>query len=275
MLTCVRPANLVALLQYLGLAVTSTQLDFSWSSGGSDSLQWSVGLLKDIIASTKKAVWSQEVCQILFDRIRFKYLSSDVFPDGLYGRSCTPDSSLSVDEYLTREGFSTSFRDKYLTPLVSAFWQTDAGRFLSSFPVVSLVGSLYHSRLLFVHKSAPEWKRVNRGAHKFVQALSSDFPDRNVHLGCRVLEICNAGGGQFALVTHDGQRELFDHVVLAVDAWEILRIMRRIISDEEGDVLQGLGVSHNIAVLYSETGVSIPIQPGQGLLLFFFFFFFF
>ena len=264
-LLTVTPANLVSLLRYLGLPVSCTQLDFSWSSG-TDSRRWSLGLLQDVMSSMR-GTWSWELCQILFDRIRFKYLSSDILPEErLHAKG--PYSLLTVDEYLSEEGFSTSFRESYLSPLLSAFWQMDASPFLPELPIASLVCSLYQNHLLCIHKSAPEWYQVDQGAYSFLQALSRDFPATNIHLGCRVIEVNSnpSGEGRFILITADGQERCFDHIVVAVDAWESLKLLDQIINEEERDILQDLGVSNSVAVLHSDPRVSInPPTYRQGI----------
>lgn len=57
-------------------------------------------------------------------------------------REATPnrfDSTLTIGEYLEREGYSDSFRDDYLIPMTAALWSTSPDKCSLEFPAVTLV----------------------------------------------------------------------------------------------------------------------------------------
>lgn len=208
---------------------------------------------------------------MLFDIIRFKYFAVDILSEKPRFDHNLPRlkslkkkrdhrSTLTVDEYLSNEGFSPSFRDKYLTPLVSALWRTDAAKFLSSIPIEPLVRSLYDHQLLCTAHSAPSWKQLDEGASRFIRVMTRDFPAANVHLGSRVTEVKNVDEkDRFTLITSDGRRRRFDHVVFAVDSRDARRILRRNIDVDEHDALRDLGTSTNLGVLHCDPTVSTSL----------------
>lgn len=250
--------NLHSLLHYIGQSVFPTTLNFSTSTGTS-SVELGFDLLKEIVLDPE-ILCRFETWQMLFSILRFRYLAVDLLLDkkrlslSPLNRGQDDQSSLSVDEYLANEGFSANFRDKYLIPLVSTLWGTDAGRFLPRFPIRPLVRSLFDHHLLCTPRSTPQWQQLDQPASQFMKTMAMDFPVTNVHLRSRVIELKTSANhkGRFVLTTSDNNTEYFDHIIFAVDSQEILDILRPIINADEQDVLQALGTSTHVGVLHSD-----------------------
>lgn len=246
----------MSLLRCLGVSTSTDALGFCASAGAS-AFEWDLSVLKSV-ARHPRILCNWEAYRILFDIVRFRYLAADVLAD----RSC-PDKrhggqpQPTAQDYLAREGFSDSFRDKYLVPLLSILWGLDAGRTLAHFPIRTLCQLLHRHRLLSGSHPGPEWRRIDRGANQFIQGVLCGLPADKVHLRTRVSAARPWGKDRFILLTSDGAQRPFDHVIFAVDAQECIRILGSAAASKELGVLQELRGSKHIAVLHSDPGVSV------------------
>ncbi|RMJ28127.1 amine oxidase [Aspergillus sp. HF37] len=248
--------NFVSLLRCLGVSTSPDALGFCASAGAS-TFEWDLSALKSV-SRHPRILCNWETYRILFDIVRFRHLAADVLAD----RSCSDKSHggqplPTAQDYLAREGFSNSFRDRYLVPLLSMLWGLDAGRTLSHFPMRTLCQLLQRHRLLSGSHRGTKWKRIDYGANQFIQGMLRGLPAAKVHLQTRVSAARPRGKGRFILLTSDGAQRPFDHVVFAVDAQECIRILDSAAAPKELDVLQELrgSGSRHIAVLHSDPGL--------------------
>lgn len=183
-------------------------------------------------------------------------------------RSTISDAcSTNAYEYLSNEGFSTSFQDKYLAPLLSALWGTNAGRFLSRISMINLARFLYDQKLHKVLKTAIRWRHIDATASQFIQCMTAGFPPDKVHMMTKVQEVRRIGKKGYRLLMSTGEEMSFDRVIFAVDSQEALRLLKSTIGVEETEVLRGIRTIKNIAVLHSDFLVRIydhNTQPMYG-----------
>lgn len=135
-------------------------------------------------------------------------------------------------------------------------WGMNAARILPQFPFEELCRLLYHHRLLCVPHFGAKWRGIKSGASLLVQRMARDFAVAKVHLNTSVSEVRPSGKGQFSLLTSDGRKWQFDHVIFAVDAQECIKILGSAILSEELDILKEMRMSNHIAVLHSDPLVS-------------------
>lgn len=197
---------------------------------------------------------SLEKCRVLFDIVRLKYLVLQV----LMERSTTSDAcSTNAYDYLLNEGFSISFQDKYLTPLLSALWGTNAGRFLPRISMAALAHFLYDHKLHRILKTALRWRHLDVTASQFIQRMATGFPPNKVHMMTKVQEVRRIGKKGYRLLMSNGEEMNFDRVVFALDSQEAFQLLKSTIGVEEAEILRGIGTIKNIAVLHSDFLVSI------------------
>lgn len=197
----------------------------------------------------------------MLDVVRFKYLVLDVLMDrpSFDARSNYPQS-LNALEYLSHKGFSMGFQDKYLTPLLSTLWGTNAGRFLPRLSIKALARFLHDHKLLRILKPAPRWKCFNTSASHFIRRMADSFPPGYVHFETRVQEVYRTRKGNQALLMADGETVEFDHVIFTVGGEEILRLLKSAMNAEAKETLQDMRTTKNIAVLHSDPLVSISFM---------------
>lgn len=253
--TNLRIANFVSLLRCLGISTSPFSIIFG-ASDGLDSYQWGCSILENVMLR----LWclcSLETYRILFDIIRLKYLVLDILIDrALFSSQHRSRHSSNAYDYLFNEGFSSSFRDKYLAPLLSTLWGTNAGRFLPRLSVRDLARFLHDHDLLRIRKFSTPWRRMDVTASQFVQRMAGSFPASKVHLGTRVQKVKRTEKGRYNIFTSNSEKMDFDHVIFAVDSDETLRLLQSTKSAEEREILQDIRITKNIAVLHSDNSVS-------------------
>lgn len=171
-------------------------------------------------------------------------------------RSSSNTCSTNAYEYLTNEGFSVSFQDKYLAPLLSALWGTNAGRSLPQISMKALACFVYDHQLHNILKTTLRWRRMDMSASQFIQQMAAGFPPNKVYTRTKVQEIKRIGKKGYTLVMPNGEEMNFDHVIFAVGSQEALHLLKPTIRTEETQVLQEMRTTRNIAVLHSDFLVS-------------------
>ncbi|KAL4872954.1 hypothetical protein BDV12DRAFT_114320 [Aspergillus spectabilis] len=255
--------NLVSLLRCLGIPTTAVPfsfgvLDDTWV------FKWHVSILKSIILRPR-ILCKLETYRLLLDAITLRCLGADVLTKP---PSEPAGAHESTESYFSEKGYSDGFRDRYLTPLLSTLWRTNAGRFLPSLPIRALARSLNDHQFLFMSDTIPKWRRIDPGVRYLIEKLAKHFPIEKLHLQTTVNEITRRSKSQYDLMTSDGSYSQFDHIILTVDGHEILRLLGSTVTVEEKELLQGLGVTRNIAVLHSDyPSVTAGAVPGYNYVM--------
>lgn len=223
------------------------------ATDGAEVYEWRCNTLGDALLRPW-TLCSLETCRILFDIVRLKYLVLDVLMER---RSSSDSCSTNTHEYLANEGFSNSFQDKYLAPLLSALWGTNAGRFLPHISMKALARFLYDNQLHNILKTTHRWRRMDISASQFIQHMAAGFPPSNVYTRTKVQEVKRVGKKGYRLVIPNGEEMDFSHVIFAVDNQEALQLLKSTIRAEEMEVLQDMRTTRSIVVLHSDFLVSI------------------
>lgn len=199
---------------------------------------------------------------ILSDIIWLKFLAIDVLRKDVSPYTTSNiDSLLSAKRYLSKEGYSASFRDEYLAPTLSVLWGTNAGKLLSRLPIEAAIRCLYDHQLLRPRQNAPKWRSIERGASRLVQVLSRDFDPSRVHLEARVRRVTRYDKKVYRLVTADGREIDFNRIIFTVDSEEVVQILGPLASAQDRKIIGGLGTTKNISVLHSDSLVGEGVRP--------------
>ncbi|KAL4817575.1 hypothetical protein BDW67DRAFT_159883 [Aspergillus spinulosporus] len=239
--------NLTSLLRYL--KIPTTEVPFSFGVLDNTSVfKWHIGILKSIFLCPQ-LLCKLETYRLLLDVISLRCLAADVLTEP-YSQNAGPQTS--TERYLQEKGYPDGFRDRYLTPLLSTLWRTNAGKFLPNLPVKVLAHSLHEHQLFSMSENMPKWRRIDPGVRYLVDAIAKNFSRERLHLQTKVNEIARRSKSQYDLLTSDGKHSRFDHIILTVDGPEILRLLCSTVTEEENHILQSLTVTRNIAVLHSD-----------------------
>lgn len=138
-------ANFLNFLGRIGVPTEPTELTFSVSRD-QGLFEWASTSLRTIF-SQKRNMFSPRMWRTLFDIIRFSQFALDLLIDDddyepRYGGGNMMnhvDKTLTIGQYLEREGYSDGFRDDYLIPLTAAIWSTSPDKCALEFPATTLV----------------------------------------------------------------------------------------------------------------------------------------
>ena len=233
--------NLTRLFAELGVAtqpsdmsfsVTSTPRGFEWSSRAPIELA-----LRS--ANPFDAAWSGFLGEIIrFNRAARRLLDR---PE--------PDT-LTLSEFLRREGFSARFEDQYLLPLASAVWSTNLER-VAEFPAATLVRFFQNHGFLGIFTQA-KWRTVTGGSATYIAPLTAPYRERVV-LSARLDRVLRDADG--VTVRAQGRpEERFDEVVFACHGDEVLPVLADATTQEK-QVFWSFRTIRNSAVLHTDTSV--------------------
>ncbi|MET8943343.1 FAD-dependent oxidoreductase [Streptomyces sp. NPDC004542] len=159
------------------------------------------------------------------------------------------EDSLTLGEFLDREGFSAYFRAHFMTPVVSAVWSCDAAT-AQRYPAAYLFRFLEHHGLLSVSGS-PVWRTVSGGSREYVDRAAKHIGEIRTATPVRAVRR-HADGAD--VTTGDGTTESYDAVVIAVHPDQALRLLADA-SGREREVLGAFRYSRNVTLLHTDTAL--------------------
>jgi predicted NAD/FAD-binding protein len=168
----------------------------------------------------------------------FRHASSRV---GLYHQ----DTSLGA--FLEKEHYSRDFIDGHIVPMGAAIWSTSVKKMLE-FPARAFI-DFYSNHGLLQYRNRPLWKTVRGGSRTYLDRLVADGRF-DIRLNACIAGICRRSD-RVLVETADGVMHLFDHVVFATHADQVLDILTDA-DPAEDTLLSAFPYQHNIAVLHRD-----------------------
>jgi predicted NAD/FAD-binding protein len=165
-----------------------------------------------------------------------------------------PESEETLDAFLDRGGYSTYFRDHFMTPVVSAVWSCPPAT-AGLYPARYLFAFLNHHGMLRVTGS-PQWRTVVGGSKAYVEKLAKELGA--IRTSAPVTSVRRVPGG--VEVTADGNVEQFDAVVIATHPHQALTLLSEP-TDAERAVLGAITYTANPTVLHTDTRI-LPSSTG-------------
>ena len=229
--------NLTALFNYFGVPTKPSEMSFSASldSGGFEY----AGTNLNGLFGQRSNIISPRFWRMAKDIIRFYREAPSVL-------NRPADNTLSLGEYLEREGYDQRFVDDHLMPMGAAIWSTTAAD-MASYPAQAFV-RFFQSHGLLLLKNRPQWRTVEGGSYEYVRRLAESYRER-----IRLVAVKNVvrKEDKVMVIDRDGGTNAFDHVVFASHADETLRMMSDP-SSEERRLLGAWQYTSNRAVLHSD-----------------------
>jgi uncharacterized protein len=161
-------------------------------------------------------------------------------------------SGPSLREFCARGGYSDYFVERLIVPQVSAVWSADPDQ-LWSFPASSVAEFLAnHGSLQLLGR--PRWHTVAGGSRRYVEPLVAPFADR-IRTRAPVREVRRLKDGvevAWGMASKGGgDRERFDHVVLACHSDQALEMLADP-TEAECEVLGAIAYRPNETVLHTD-----------------------
>ncbi len=127
------------------------------------------------------------------------------------------DWSLTLREYLPRNGYPASFGPELLYPFLAACWGASLAE-IQEFPAYSLLKGTPHSR-----GKRPGTYEIEGGMSAYMRAFGSELTRVDLRLGTRIRAVRHAGG--FHVEDEHGRTHRFDQVVVATSSRDAVGLL--------------------------------------------------
>jgi uncharacterized protein len=246
--------NLIGLFADLDIPTVGSDMSFSVQvrdAPGAQGVEWSGTRLSSVFAQRGNLV-RPAFLRMLADVLRFNRLVTRMAQFPLDDELAQP-----LHRFLDQHGFSTSFRNWYLLPMLGCIWSCPTDQMLR-FPVATLVRFCDNHGLAQITQR-PRWFTVAGGARRYVQAMVKPIADRR--LNTPVTRIDRDEHGIRIVSEHQGMGrvERFDHVVVATHSDQALAMLSEP-SAAEQRVLSAIRYQPNVAVLHTDVS-ALPSRP--------------
>ncbi len=145
------------------------------------------------------------------------------------------DTAVSIDDFVTRLPFSSSFRAEFLYPLMIGGWCFP----LEEFQRMSAYNILKYFVLFRPDGLGPRAvSEIEGGTAAYIAALRDAMPRVAVHCRAKIQSIRRHAGG-FAVMDAAGDAREFDHIVFATNAAEAHRLLHDVDGAEEERAVLG------------------------------------
>jgi uncharacterized protein len=229
--------NFIALMDELGVESQPSDMGFSVHCDRS-GLEYCGGSLNQLFAQRRNLA-SPGFWRMIRDILRFNRES----PRLLDGH----EDTLTLGDYLAREGYSARFSRHYIVPMGAAIWSTDPQTMLS-FPARYFVEFFANHGLLSIN-DRPQWRVIKGGSRSYIAPLVAPFADR-IRLNAPVARVHRDEFG-VEVVLRDGHRASFDAIVFACHSDQALEMLATP-SNAERAVLSAIPYQPNLAVLHTD-----------------------
>lgn len=232
--------HFIAMLDELGVQTQPSDMSFS-VSGGPAGIEYNPASLNRLFAQ-RSNLFRPSFYRMLADILRFNREAPELL--------ARADTSLTLGEYLDRNGYSNRFVEHYVLPMGSAIWSATAER-MRAMPALFFVRFFQNHGLLSVN-GAPEWRVIRGGSARYVEKLVAGHRHR-IRTRAAVTEVRRHP--EFIEVRcNGGAPERFDRVFLACHSDEALAMLADP-TPQEREVLGAMGYQHNEAVLHTDTSL--------------------
>jgi uncharacterized protein len=229
--------NFIALMNEIGVESQPSDMGFSVHCDRS-GLEYCGGSLNQLFAQRRNLA-SPGFWRMIRDILRFNRES----PRLLDGH----EDTLTLGDYLAREGYSARFSQHYIVPMGAAIWSTDPQTMLS-FPARYFVEFFANHGLLSIN-DRPQWRVIKGGSRSYIAPLVAPFADR-IRLNAPVARVHRDEFG-VEVVLRDGHRASFDAIVFACHSDQALALLGTP-SNAERAVLGAIPYQPNLAVLHTD-----------------------
>ena len=228
--------NLTALFRHLDVPTAASNMSFAVSLDNG-AFEYAGGNGLGLFAQRSNIV-SPRFWSMMRDLLRF-YRSAP--------RDLPIMGGISLDDYLTRNGYGRAFREDHLYPMAAAIWSTPAMQ-VGECEAAGFVRFCANHGLLDLW-GRPVWRTVNGGSREYVRRLSAPFADR-IRLSTPVASVRRSSEGVEIRDARGGVHR-FDEVVIATHADQALAMLSDVTEDERR-ILGAFRYARNEAVLHAD-----------------------
>lgn len=227
------------LLGQLGVTTQDTDMSFSVRCENSD-LEYNGTDLNRIFAQRRNLL-----------RPKFYRMLADILRFGKEApRLLETEDDPSLWDFVSDGRYSESFREHYLLPMASALWSAPFEK-IRDFSARSIVSFFENHGMLQV-SGRPQWRVITGGSREYVRKIVTPFRD-DIHLNTPVRSVLRKPD-HVELTLVNGQRRIYDHVVLATHSDQSLRMLGDATAAEQS-ILGAIPYQKNDVCLHTDPSV--------------------
>ena len=230
--------NLVALFDYLDVPTAATEMGFAVSLDGG-RIEYAGRGLAQIIGASRN-LFDPEHWRMLLGIARF-------FRTALRRAEKLADD-VSLAKFLSAEGYGPAFIERHLLPMAGAIWSSAPEQMLN-YPARSFV-RFFDNHGLLRFRNRPKWRTVAGGSREYVRRLLDDGQFRTA-MGQPVERVLRQPS-HVTITCAGGERQDYDHVVIATHADQALTLLADATPDER-ELLSAFGYTMNRAILHRDS----------------------
>ncbi|MBT8047606.1 MAG: NAD(P)-binding protein [Xanthomonadales bacterium] len=229
--------NFIALLDELGVESQDSDMSFSVRNERT-GLEYNGASLNAVFAQRSNLL-KPSFYRMLIDILRFNREAPGLLDD--------PGNTISLGDYLDRNGYSPGFVDHYIVPMGAAIWSATPGG-MRAVPAAFFIRFFQNHGLLSVN-DRPTWRVIKGGSRTYLDKLVAGHRDR-IRLDSPVEWIRRHPEHVEVKVKGSGV-ECFDRVFLACHSDQALELLADP-SPQEREVLGAIQYQQNEAVLHTD-----------------------
>ncbi len=232
---------LTRLFKELDIQTKPTDMSFSFQHVPS-SLEYCGTNLSGLFAQ-RKNIFNLRHIRMLTDISRFRKQADEVLSQNIY-------KDYSLARYVREKNYSEDFLNKFLIPMSSAVWSTPHD-VMMTFPASTLV-QFFKNHCFLNLEGQPQWRTCEGGSRqyrdKILSVINGKMLMNNPAQSIKRLQF------QVEVTDSQGQKKLYDRVLLAAHADESLRMLSDPSSIEKS-LLSKFSYNHNNVILHTDESV--------------------
>ncbi|OTA91941.1 hypothetical protein M434DRAFT_75307 [Hypoxylon sp. CO27-5] len=265
-------------LSDIGVQTISTDMSFGVSTTDEDGFQWSSHSIWTFVGRLSN-LFNIHFWKLVLDIIWFALFAQDILheeplrSDRPTDRYCTgtdkseeplePVHYESIGSYLKRKGYSISFINFFLIPMIASPWCTDPDEFAQTFPARLIIQFMLEHGMIDAVLKTLRWRSFKNGSKTYVDAFQEYIlPHHRIYLNTTVTSVTRSQNGVI-LQLSNGDYHHYNHVVLAIHANQALRILGENATTLERRILSNFKTSENVCYLHSDTSFLPSYLPAR------------
>jgi len=156
----------------------------------------------------------------------------------------------TLDEYLSKLGYSRAFIDLFIVPMGAAIWSSGT-RGMADFPLHLFTRFLHNHGMLNLVRQ-PRWRVIRGGSRTYLEPLTRTFRDR-IRTSSPIESVARRPDGVWIRPRGESEQR-FDAVILAVHSDHALAMLSDATADEQA-ILSAMPFQANDTVLHRDASL--------------------
>ena len=248
--------RLVRLFEEIAVPISASEMSFSVSIDQGRSsffhkkIEWAGNDLNSFFGQRANLL-SPSFWRMAYDILRFNRLATKLAHQHIANETDYLEPQESIDQFLNRYRFSSSFRENYFLPMIGAIWSCSVEQMLE-FPIQTMVRFCHNHGLLQI-QNRPQWLTVKGGSREYVKRLVAVLESHQVKIIRESVHQINAASEAQPMVEVISQTgsSWFDEVVMACHSDQSLGLVHGI-TQEAKHILASIPYQQNRAILHTD-----------------------